>query len=281
MPEVGILLNITPDHLDRHKTVDKYAAAKMRLFQGGSARTFSVINGDDPLCRRYGAALPADRPIEWARFGHDPEYRAALAGSQVIVDGRSRFELAGSRMGNLSGMLNSAAALLGVQPFAIDPAVLQQTINDFQPGAHRLQQVGCCGGVTYVNDSKATNTGAVNNGISQIGGSIILIAGGRDKGDDYSLMRDCVAAHVKRLVLIGEAARQIGAALGDLAPVDYPATMEEAVQLAAAAGQPGDTVLLSPACASFDMFSDYKHRGDSFIGAFRKLAGLSGAEKLL
>jgi UDP-N-acetylmuramoylalanine--D-glutamate ligase len=281
MPEVGILLNITPDHLDRHKTVDKYAAAKMRLFQGGSARTFSVINGDDPLCRRYGAAVPADPSIEWARFGHDPEFRAALAGSQVIVDGRSRYELAGSRMGNLSGMLNSAAALLGVQPFAIEPDVLQQVINDFQPGAHRLQQVGCHGGVTYVNDSKATNTGAVNNGISQIGGAIILIAGGRDKGDDYSLMRDCVGAHVKRLVLIGEAALQIGAALGDLAPVDYPATMEEAVQLAAAAGQPGDTVLLSPACASFDMFSDYKHRGDSFIEAFRKLAGQSAEEKQL
>ena len=118
----------------------------------------------------------------------------------------------------------------------------------------------------------------MNNGISQIGGSIILIAGGRDKGDDYSLLRDCVAAHVKRLVLIGEAAEDIGAALGDLAPVDYAATLEEAVQLAAAAGQPGDTVLLSPACASFDMFNDYKHRGDCFIEAFRRLTAESGAE---
>ena len=124
VPEVGILLNITPDHLDRHKTVDNYAAAKMRLFQGGSARTFSVINGDDLLCRRYGAAASIDPAIAWVRFGHDPDFNAVLAGSQVVVDRRHRYELAGSRMGNLSGMLNSAAALLGVQPFAIDSVVL-------------------------------------------------------------------------------------------------------------------------------------------------------------
>lgn len=278
VPEVGILLNITPDHLDRHKTVDNYAAAKMKLFQGGSARTFSVINGDDPLCRQYGAAVSDAPPVDWARFGHDPEFRAVLAGSQVIVADRARYELAGTRMGNLSGMLNSAAALLGVEPFAIDDAVLQRALNDFQPGAHRLQQVGCHRGVTYVNDSKATNTGAVNNGISQIGGTIILIAGGRDKGDDYTLLRDCVAAHVKRLVLIGEAAREIGAALGDLAPVDYPATMEEAVQLAAAAGQPGDSILLSPACASFDMFSDYQQRGAFFVEAVHRLHKRNPAE---
>ncbi len=275
-PEVGILLNITPDHLDRHKTVEKYGSAKMNLFQGGSDRTLSVINGDDLLCSKFSASMPA---VKWTRFGHDPKFEAVLVGSQVVVSQNNTYELAGTRLGNLSGMLNSAAALLGVSTLDIGADILQRALNDFQPGAHRLQQVGCYAGVTYINDSKATNTGAVNNGISQVGGKIILIAGGRHKGDDYSLLRDSVAAHVKHLILIGEAAREIGRALGDLAPVDYPETLEEAVRQAAMAGQQGDTVLFSPACASFDMFNDYKQRGDCFIETVRRLGAQSKAEK--
>ncbi|MEJ2057185.1 MAG: cyanophycin synthetase [Desulfofustis sp.] len=186
------------------------------------------------------------------------------------------YELGGTALGNLSGMLNGAAALLGVSPFGIEPDILQQVLEKFQPGKHRLQRIGCFNGVTYVNDSKATNTGAVNTGISQIGGSIVLIAGGRGKNDDYTLLRDSVAAHVKRLILIGEAAQEIGAVLGDLVPVDYPANLSEAVAAAAAAAEAGDTVLFSPACASFDMFDDYKHRGDCFIEAAQQLAPENG-----
>jgi len=278
VPDVGILLNITPDHLDRHKTVEKYAAAKMRIFQGGSERTFSVINGDDPLCRDEMARYAGELPVNWMRFGSDPDFESALVNSRIVLNQKQEYELHGTAMGNLSGMLNSAAALLGVTPFELKHETLQQVIGDFQPGKHRLQQVDCFDGVTYVNDSKATNTGAVNNGISQIGGSIILIAGGRDKGDDYSLLRDSVAAHVKRLILIGEAAPEISAALDDLVPVERPADLSEAVALAAASAAPGDTVLFSPACASFDMFSDYKHRGDCFIEAVQHLGEKNGAE---
>lgn len=278
MPEVGILLNITPDHLDRHYSLEDYATAKMRLFQGGSKTTFSVINGDDPVCSEYAKNLPL---VDWSRFGHDHQFEAVIDTSRIVVEGTA-YELAASKLGTLSGMLNSAAALLGVSIFDLDHSALQCALDEFQPGKHRLEWIARYNGITYINDSKATNTGAVNNGILEVGsqgGKIALIAGGRDKGDDYSQLRGSVAAHVKQLLLIGEAARSIGEELGDLAPVDYPATLDEAVARAAAACDPGDTVLLSPACASFDMFDDYQHRGDCFIKAVHRLHTRNPAER--
>lgn len=277
VPEVGILLNITPDHLDRHKSLQKYAAAKMKMFQGGSARTFSVINGDDPQCRSFSETITG---VEWERFGHDESFAATIRHSRIDLQG-STFELAGSKLANFSGLLNSAAALLGTSKFGLDPEVLQRALLEFEPGEHRLQRVARYNGVTYVNDSKATNTGAVINALQQIGtgeGGIVLIAGGRDKGDDYRLLRDSIAAQVKRLILIGEAAGPLGEALGDLVATDYPATLEEAVERASAAAEPGDTVLFSPACASFDMFSDYKQRGACFIEAVHRLHKRKQAE---
>ncbi len=276
VPQVGVLLNITPDHLDRHHTLEEYAAAKMRLFQGGSELTYSVINGDDPLCRKF--ADPMSR-TNWARFGHDDDFEAVIRSTRIELSG-STFELAGSQLANLSGLLNSCAALLAASRFELDEAALQQALTEFEPGDHRLQQVARYNGITYINDSKATNTGAVINALSQVGGerSIVLIAGGRDKGDDYRLLRKSVAAHVKRLVLIGEASEALGDALGDLVDTDYPATLEEAVLRASAAGEPGDTVLFSPACASFDMFSDYQQRGAFFVEAVHRLHKRNPAE---
>ncbi|MGI9536121.1 MAG: UDP-N-acetylmuramoyl-L-alanine--D-glutamate ligase [Desulfocapsaceae bacterium] len=277
MPEVGILLNITPDHLDRHDTVESYAAAKMNMFQGGSAKTISVINGDDELCRRFSEAMAE---VRWSRFGHDDSFEASISSSRVVLPERT-YELAGSKLSNLSGLQNSAAALLGTDCFGLEKNAVQQALIEFEPGEHRLQRVACYNGITYINDSKATNTGAVNNAIHQVGsteGGIVLIAGGKDKGDDYTLLRECVTSHVKRLILIGEASRAIGEVLGDLVEIDYPATLEEAVLRASAACEPGDTVLFSPACASFDMFDDYKQRGASFIEAVHRLHKRNNAE---
>ena len=270
IPEVGILLNITPDHLDRHQTVEGYAAAKMNMFQGGSAKTFSVINGDDPLCRRFSENITG---VEWARFGHEDHFEASIRGSRVVMPDVT-YELAGSKLENLSGLLNSAAALLATKDFGFEKEAVQQALIEFEPGEHRLQRVARYNNITYINDSKATNTGAVKNAILQIGSresTIVLIAGGRDKGDDYTLLRDSVATHVKKLILIGEASQAIGEVLGDLVEVDYPATLDEAVLQATAACEPGDTVLFSPACASFDMFDDYQERGARFVEAVHRL----------
>jgi UDP-N-acetylmuramoylalanine--D-glutamate ligase len=276
VPQVGVLLNITPDHLDRHHTLEDYAAAKMRLFQGGANRTYAVINGDDPLCRKFGEPMSE---INWARFGHDDDFEAVIKSTRVELS-TATFELAGSSLANLSGLLNGSAALLATCKFDLEPAAVQRALIDFEPGNHRLQQVACYNGITYINDSKATNTGAVINALHQVAGerTIVLIAGGRDKGDDYRLLRESVAARVKRLILIGEASEALGEALGDLVDTDYPATLEEAVLRASVASEPGDTVLFSPACASFDMFSDYQQRGAFFIEAVHRLHKRNPAE---
>lgn len=271
-PQVGLLLNITPDHLDRHKTLENYAAAKMRIFQGNPDRSFAIINAEDPLCTRY-RHLSARK--DFGLFGYDGQCDAVVAGTRIVMSStrpEQSYDLGGTALDNLSGMLNSAAALLALSRFELDQNALQQGLELFQAGEHRMQQVGKINGIAYINDSKATNTGAVNNAIFQIGGSIILIAGGRDKGDDYSLLRQSVANHVKKLILIGEAAEKLGETLADLVPTAYPASLEEAVEQASSAAVPGDTVLLSPACASFDMFDNYQHRGICFSDTVRQLA---------
>jgi UDP-N-acetylmuramoylalanine--D-glutamate ligase len=270
VPQIGVLLNITPDHLDRHGTLAGYTAAKMRLLQGGPERTEAVVNGDDPL---LVAALPALWTAAAARFGSDPAASAVVDGERLHIAeaaGRRVYDLSGAALDTVSGRLNSAAALLAVRRFGIDPVVAQQVLSSFQIGAHRMQMVAEIDGIRFVNDSKATNTGAVISGLSQAGGRVVLIAGGMDKGDDYRLLRQTVRERVSHLVLIGEAAQQLAAALGDLVPVHYGVSMEDAVGQAADLAVPGNTVLLSPACASFDMFTNYRHRGDCFVEAVRR-----------
>jgi UDP-N-acetylmuramoylalanine--D-glutamate ligase len=270
VPQVGVLLNITPDHLDRHGSLAAYTAAKMRLLQGGPERTEAVVNGDDPL---LGAALPTPWTSVAARFGSKPGAAAVVDGERIRVaqpGGPTVYDLSGAALNSVSGRLNSAAALLAVRRFGIDPAQAQQVLTSFQVGAHRMQVVAEIDGIRFINDSKATNTGAVSSGLSQAGDRVVLIAGGKDKGDDYRLLRETVRERVTNLVLIGEAAPQLAAALGDLVPVHYAGSMEDAVSRAADLATPGDTVLLSPACASFDMFNNYPHRGDCFVEAVRR-----------
>jgi UDP-N-acetylmuramoylalanine--D-glutamate ligase len=270
VPQVGVLLNITPDHLDRHGSLAGYTAAKLRLLQGGPERTEAVVNGDDPL-------LAAALPIQWAeavaRFGHHTGDAAVVDGERVMVAdaaGRTVYDLTGAGLNTVSGRMNSAAALLAIRRFGVDPALAQQVLTSFQVGAHRMQVVAEIDGVQFINDSKATNTGAVNSGLIQAGGRVVLIAGGKDKGDDYRLLREAVRERVTNLVLIGEAAAQLAAALGDLVPVHHASSMADAVCRAIELAVPGDTVLLSPACASFDMFNNYQHRGACFADAVRR-----------
>lgn len=267
VPNVAVLLNISPDHLDRHGTLERYAAAKMNIFAGGEAIDLAIINGDDQLCKDYTHL--ANRS-SYLHFGLDPEYAASITKAGVrISDGTRRvfFDLAGSSLETLSGRQNCAAALLAIQPFKVDENVGKETLHSYQPGAHRLQVIAEQGGVTYINDSKATNTGAVSLALEQLGGRVILIAGGKDKGEDYRLLREAVARNVKELIVIGEAAFRLEQALGDLVPVEIARSLDSAVSYAASLAVPGDFVLLAPACASFDMFEDYVDRGNCFINA--------------
>ena len=265
-PDIAVLMNISPDHLDRHKTIEQYAEVKMRIFHGTDVDQ-AILNGDDRLCRQYKHLSRRD---SFSFFGNDTEYAACTKGTGVtlqVPSGVAVYDLSESELGTVSGIMNSAAALLAVQSFHIDYRVALDTLRQFKPGDHRLQKIAEHSGVIYINDSKATNTGAVNIALEQVGSEVILIAGGKNKGDNYQLLREAVRNSVKYLVLVGETAPSLARDLGDLAPYVFARDMEEAVALAAAQALPGDTVLLSPACASFDMFRNYKDRGDCFIEA--------------
>ncbi len=272
MPDVSVLMNITPDHLDRHKTIERYAAAKMRIFHGEGVGC-AVMNGDDRLCRQFKYLSQKD---SFLFFGKSTEYAACIKGPGITIAsaaGPTVYDLSESSLATVSGGINAAAALLAVSSFELDYSAALETLRSFRPGAHRLQVIARINGVTFINDSKATNTGAVNSGLEQIGTNVILIAGGKDKGDNYQLLRESVRNCVKQLVLIGETAQKMSEDLGGLAPFVFAASMDEAVQKASALARRGDTVLLSPASASFDMFADYKHRGEVFSAAVHRLVG--------
>ena len=270
-PDVGVMLNISHDHLDRHGTLESYAAAKMRLFRDKEKTTVAIINGEDPLIGRYMHFADVE---SFSLFGYCEGCDAEINGNRITCHSGAdseEYDLTGTGLGTVTGCLNSAAALLAVKPLGLDADVALATLRAFQTGNHRLQKVGSTNGIFFVNDSKATNTGAVNRGLEQVGGPVVLIAGGKEKGDDFCLLRDAVRRYVRELVLIGEAAPKIAGVLSDLVPVKYAQDMQEAVRIAAREACPGDTVLLSPACASFDMFDSYIHRGEQFEKAVREV----------
>jgi UDP-N-acetylmuramoylalanine--D-glutamate ligase len=262
-PDVGILLNVTPDHLDRHGSLEEYGRVKMQLFAHQKKQDLAVINGDDPLCR----ALSADLPGDVQTFGVRDNDTAVIKGQVIrltLVGKTEDYPLAGTVLANSVGLTNSAAAILAVRRLGCTPEQVLQGLREFRLLPHRIEFVAEVAGVRYYNDSKATNTGAVLGALQQFSGNVILLAGGRDKGDDYRLLRDAVSQRVRQLVVLGEAAGLLKSALADVVQILPAKSMHEAVELAAGMARPGDTVLLSPACASFDMFTSYVHRGNEF-----------------
>ncbi|MFZ5787124.1 MAG: UDP-N-acetylmuramoyl-L-alanine--D-glutamate ligase, partial [Acidobacteriota bacterium] len=250
-PRVGVLLNLSPDHLDRHGGLESYLAAKALIFRRQTAEDWAVLNADDP-------ALVGLRPrgrVEW--FSLDNRRVAAHLGEDALVlDGtpllrRSQLGLLGDH-----NVANALAAALATARLGAPREAIASALAAFKGLPHRHQVVAEAGGVRYVDDSKGTNIGATAAGLrGYVPGSVHLILGGRGKG------QDC------------EAADEIGAALEGVVAVEACGTLERAVGRAAAHARSGDTVLLSPACASFDQFRDYAHRGDEFARLARSLAG--------
>jgi len=275
-PDVAVLLNITPDHLDRHGSLEEYIKAKRHLFEHQQQEHVAVIFGDDSACKRLAGEIPAEVQL----FGEKDDYSATTKGYSITVNGSKEevYTLKGTSLENGIGVINSAAAILAVKPFGCSPALIQKTLSSFHTLAHRLEYVADVEGVAYYNDSKATNTGAVISALQQFDCNVILIAGGRDKGDDYSLLRKSVAERVSRVVVIGEAAMLMENALADIVDMVRANSLREAVKIAAESAAPGDVVLLAPACASFDMFSSYGHRGKEFVKEVLALSGSSTAK---
>jgi UDP-N-acetylmuramoylalanine--D-glutamate ligase len=266
-PKVSILLNVTPDHLDRYPDMAAYARAKGNAFERQTADDVAVVPVGDDVCRMQ-ASRGRGKIVTFGPGG-DVDVTAT-----EIHDKTSGFRVARSAL-SLSGghnALNVAAALAAVAPFALSAESMKKTLSTFQGLPHRMAFVREIAGVRYYDDSKGTNVGAVVTALAGLSEErCVLIAGGKDKGGGYADLARAMENKGRAAVVIGEAADAIAAALSPVLPVERAATMEDAVAAASKLARAGDAVLLSPACSSFDMFRDYKHRGDVFVAAVQKL----------
>ena len=271
-PIAATILNVTPDHLDRHHTFEAYLSAKRKVYHHAK---FSIYNRDDSL------TFPQDKVSEQISFGLD----APETGSWglTIKDSTSYLTYGETpilsvndlRIKGQHNWLNALAACALARAAGIDLSYLVEVLKRFSGLPHRSQWVRTHLGVEWINDSKGTNIGATMSAISGIGGSmqgkIVLIAGGQGKGADFTQLRDCVEQQVRCVVLMGVDADQMDSALADIVPIKRAASLDEAVNLAAKEAKTGDVVLLSPACASLDMFRDFNHRGEVFTDVVNAL----------
>jgi UDP-N-acetylmuramoylalanine--D-glutamate ligase len=278
-PHVAVLLNITPDHLDRYADLEAYAASKARIFENQTEDDFAVCNGNDPLVQQQCGSIPSQR---FSFFNRPPE-NGGMGNGAVITPIQVAFVLPGSVQGRVDlsrcrltgphNRENIAAACLAALAFGADPAGIQKAVDQFQGLDHRMESVATVNGVSFVNDSKATNVDAVVRALECFDSPVILIMGGRNKGYDFSPLDSHIRRRVKRLILYGEAGPEIQAVLGNSAIDGSERTkdLSQAVSLAYAQAAAGDTVLLSPACASFDLFGSYAERGESFRRLVKEL----------
>jgi UDP-N-acetylmuramoylalanine--D-glutamate ligase len=279
-PRAAALLNLSPDHLDRYPDLDAYAAAKKNLFCRQGEGDVAVLNADDP---RSAAAASAGRRRFFSRLGgvEDGCHLEGEAVVEVEPDGAETWLFARSELAlpGAHNLENAMAAALLARALGAPPAALRRAVAAFRGLPHRMQRVADAGGVAWFDDSKATNFAAVAKSLVDLpDGAVHLILGGLGKGDDPAEVVALARRKAKRLYLIGDAAPAFAAAFAGVAPIEESGVMARAVAAAAAAAAPGDVVLLSPACASFDQFDDYAHRGDVFQRLVREAtAGTAAA----
>jgi UDP-N-acetylmuramoylalanine--D-glutamate ligase len=268
-PNISVLLNITPDHLDRYESMDEYAAAKSFVFLNQQPEDTAVISVEVlERLQRMGLAIKA-RPITFSAYNRPADVWLDWFDQDTIWCRlpECRGILLKMSETNLRGVHNAENVLATVATglaMGLPVSRMREAICGYCPQPHRCEFVAEVEGVTYINDSKATNVDAVEKALRSLPGLSVLIAGGRDKGLDFTSLRGAIAEKVKLAVLIGEAQSKLCRAWSKAVPCVRAFSMEEAVRVAASHARRGDTVLLSPACASFDMFENYEHRGDEF-----------------
>ncbi|GBC76858.1 UDP-N-acetylmuramoylalanine--D-glutamate ligase [bacterium HR08] len=296
-PRVAVVTNIAPDHLNRHGSLEAYIAAKRRIFRHQTEADWAVLNADDPTVRAMAEATrarvlffsrQADARIERGVFLRGEEIVLRWEEQERVLAHRSDVPLRG--LHNVENALAAIGAMLvgaslmdsrdepEARPFALARALpVREALRAFPGVEHRLEWVARIEGVDYYNDSKATNVASTLVALEALDGPLVLILGGRDKGDDFTRLRPAVAERAAHVLVLGEAAEKIRVALEDVVPVTRCATLEEAVHAARRLARPGMAVVLSPACASFDMFENFEHRGRVFKEAVRRLAEESSA----
>ena len=277
-PDIAVLLNVTPDHLDRYGSIEAYGKAKARMFENQTAEDAAIINAEDPVAPQYAPTGP--RVFWFSRlkrvasgcYLRDNEIVFRCDGVESVLLERGVIGLRGSH--NIENVLAAAAA---AKLAGVEPAAISEGVRTFAGVEHRIEYVATISGVDYFNDSKATNVDATLKALDAFPGNVLVILGGKDKGCDYRILRQALRGHARMALLIGSAAEKIEAQLEGVVPVERAETLARAVQAAAKRAQPGDTVLLAPACASFDQFESYEHRGRVFKQLVRELEKLHAA----
>jgi UDP-N-acetylmuramoylalanine--D-glutamate ligase len=273
-PRVACLLNVTPDHLDRHASFAEYRDLKARLFAGQQAGDVAVLNRDDPAVWALAPQLAA-RVVS---FGMAPVTTGAFVADGAVVLRlppalEERYDLSRNRLAGQHNLENILAAVTVARLAGAPADAVQAAIDAIEPLPHRLALVADRGGVRWFDDSKATNVGAAVKSLESFAAPVVLLAGGLGKGGDYAPLAKAAAGKVSLALVFGAARAEIGAALAAAGVrVEETGSVEAAVAAAGAAVRPGDTVLLAPACASFDMFTDYAARGRAFRAAVEALA---------
>jgi UDP-N-acetylmuramoylalanine--D-glutamate ligase len=271
--QAAVVLNVTADHLDRYGSVAAYALAKSRIF--AKAATV-VLNADDPRVAAMRGAVAGGGPMHTVTFSierTDADFSLLRTGTQTLLARHGEGLLDVSRM-KITGLHNAANALAAL---ALGDAVglpmpkMLDALETFPGLSHRSEWIAEVAGVRYIDDSKGTNVGATIAAVAGMPGPLVMIAGGEGKGQDFTPLAQAFRGKVRHVVLIGKDAPAVAAALAGVCPTETVASMQEAVILATRVARAGDAVLLSPACASFDMFRDYGHRGDVFAAGVREL----------
>lgn len=264
-PEISVLLNLTPDHLDRHASFEAYAAAKMRMFENQREGDSAILNADDPEVARRMPSRPhvywfsRQKRVASGAFLRDGQLIFRAEGDEIPLLRREEIPLRGEH--NVENVLAACAAAYVA---GADPVAIAAGVKTFRAVEHRLEFVADIRGVSFYNDSKATNVDASLKAVEAFPGPLIVILGGKDKGAPYEPLREPLRRRARLAVLIGAAAAKIRGELDGAVSLIDAGTLERAVEIAMESAQPGDTVLLAPACSSFDQFENYEHRGRTF-----------------
>lgn len=274
-PRVAVLLNLAPDHLERHGSMEAYGRAKARIFQNQGPGDWQVINADRPNLRallpRTGAStllFSVTSPVEEGACLQEGWFVQVSGGRAVRVLPASQFPLRGQH--NLE---NAVAALASVLPWGLPPELLAEGLRSFRALPHRLEPVGRVRGALYVNDSKATNVHAATTGLKSFSGPVVLLVGGKDKGLDFSPLAQLCPGRVRVAIAFGEAGPRLAETLRPVTSVMEARDLAQAVDLAASVAREGEVVLLSPACSSFDAYGSFEERGEHFKRLVSSLSG--------
>ena len=270
--KVGLCLNLTPDHLDRHGSMDVYAAAKRRLFETQDAKGYAVLNADDPWCVRFAAAMPS-RPL-WFSLQRPVTPGLWLDETgRLVFDGEPFLEATEIPLRGLHNVENVLGAAGAARLAGASLSQIAAAVKTFPGVEHRLERVRTLHGVEYFNDSKATNVDAALKAVDAFPGGLWIILGGKDKGSDYGPLREPLARKASAVLLIGAAAGKIAGQLAGAVPLVDCGTIGEAVRHAHSHAKQNEVVLLAPACASFDQFDNFEHRGRVFKDLVLALEG--------